>query len=124
MQLRPGLALASLVGGEMRVAMSKNDEICDISGRWRTYLVVVAHRREHSAVAPTCGRTPARRHTSALLGADHRGDDLLESRARLGLDRAGRVQRGERAVAVQARLVACVGAGAGPLQDLDDLGRL
>ena len=49
-------------------------------------------------------------------------DDLLEARARLGPDDAGGIQLGQGLVAVAAGLVAGVFAGAGPLQDLDDLG--
>ena len=53
-------------------------------------------------------------------------ETMISSRraAGLGLDDAGRVELGERLVAVAAGLVAGVVAGAGPLEDGDDLGDL
>ena len=50
---------------------------------------------------------------------------ICSSRVRAaGLEHAGRVELGERLVAVAAGLVAGVLAGAGPLEDRDDLGDL
>ena len=55
---------------------------------------------------------------------DHRDDDLLEAGAGLGPDDPGGIELGQRLVAIAAGLVAGVLAGAGPLEDRDDLGDL
>src|SRR6185436_1197043 len=54
-------------------------------------------------------------------GGDHRNDDLLELCPGGWIDDPGRVQLRERLVAVAARLVAGVIAGAGPLENRHDL---
>ena len=58
------------------------------------------------------------------LGADHRHDDPLEAGPGGGIDGPGRVELGERLVAVAAGLVAGVVAGAAALEDRDRLGQL
>ena len=74
--------------------------------------------REHR---PTT-RRPRRTTQADSLGADHRDDDPLEAGPGGGVDGPGRVELGERLVAVAAGLVAGVVAGAAPLEDRDRLG--
>ena len=65
-----------------------------------------------------------RRRRGRPLGADHRDDDPLEAGPGGGVDDPGRVELGERLVAVAAGLVAGVVAGPAPLEDRDRLGQL
>ena len=86
---------------------------------------------DREAVHSRCGRSmqDADRQTpggcgwpaGGTSGADHRDDDPLEPLAGLAVDHARGVQLGERLVAVAAGLVAGEVAGAGPLEDRDDL---
>src|SRR5438270_8582550 len=65
--------------------------------------------------------TSVRRRQLARLRRDDRDDDLLEATARVVVDDASGVELAECLVAVAPRLVAGVIAGAGSLEDRDDL---
>src|SRR5688500_9340817 len=71
--------------------------------------------------ARAAGAAPMRRDGSS---ADYRADDLLETCAGLGLGGPRSVERGKRAVAVHAGLIAGVFASATALEDRHALGHL